>query len=82
MTNIEYIKDKIFNLYKTNPKVHVNICMTNPKVNIKNDIAIIRGAYKNIFQIEETSSGFAKTHTFQYKDVLTKRIEIVELDLK
>ena len=82
MTNIEYIKDRIFNLYKTNPKVHVNICMTNPKVNINNDSAVIKGVYKNIFQIEETNSGFAKTHTFQYNDVLTKRIEIVELNLK
>lgn len=82
MNTTDHIKNRIIELYNTNPNVHVNVCITSPKVNVKNDPVLIKGVYKNIFQIEETSSGFAKTHTFQYNDVLTKRIQIVELDNK
>lgn len=41
--------------------------------------AQITGVYKNIFQIEESSSGSLRRHTFQYSDVLIGQVVIDEL---
>ena len=42
--------------------------------------AVIVGVYSNIFLIEERDSGYPRTHSLQYIDVLTKQIVIAELD--
>lgn len=80
MSSLENIKAKIEKLYKTNPNIHINVALVNPRLNIKNDPAVIKGVYPYIFQIEENSSGKPKCHTLQYEDVLINRIEIVEME--
>ena len=79
MTSLDIIKSKIQRLYKTNPNIHINVAITSPKVNLKNEPVVIKGVYPHIFQIEEKSSGSLKTHTLQYTEVLLHHIEIVEL---
>lgn len=80
MTTLDIIKSKIQKLYKTNPNIHINVSMTNPKISLNNEPAVIKGVYPHIFQIEERSNGSPKCHTLQYTEVLTKHIEILELE--
>ena len=77
---IDSIKKGIKTLYETDPKIHVNISISHPKLNLQNDPVTIKGVYPNVFRIEEYSSGSPKCHTLQYTDVFTKQIEIVELE--
>ena len=80
MTSLDIIKTKIQNLYKTNPNIRINVSMTNPKVEFTNECVTIKGVYPHIFRIEECSSGSPKCHTLQYTDILTKHIEVLELN--
>lgn len=79
MTSLDIIKDKIRDLYETNPNIHVNVALSNPRINIENDTVVIKGVYPHIFQIEERSTGSPKRRTLQYTDVLVRHIEILEL---
>ena len=83
MSSIDMIKKSIAHLYKTNPYIHINVTIAPPKAKktkLFNQTAVIKGVYPNIFQIEETNSENPTQHTLQYTDVLTKNIEILELD--
>ena len=80
MNRIEWIKGVIKRLYETDPNIHVNVRITHPKVIVDGAPVKIIGVYRNIFQIEEYSSGRPIQHTFQYGDVLTGHIVIAELD--
>lgn len=80
MDKLDYIKSGIERLYKTNPNVHITVKLLRPKINIEAAPAVIKGAYKNIFQIEEYNRGFPSRHTFQYSDVIIGHVAILELD--
>jgi len=80
MTSLDIIRDNIKKLYETNPNIHIDVAITSPKVNLKNQPVVIKGVYPHIFQIEETSSGSPKCHTLQYADVLLHHIDILELE--
>ena len=80
MNTVDNIKSKIKRLYETNPNIHISVRITHPKIIIENTPAIIKGVYKNIFQIEESGSGYQKCYTFQYSDVLIGLIVITELN--
>ena len=41
MTSLDIIKSKIQKLYKTNPNIHINVAITHPKVNLKNEPVVI-----------------------------------------
>lgn len=41
MTSLDIIKSKIQKLYKTNPNIHINVPITHPKVNLKNEPVVI-----------------------------------------
>lgn len=79
MTTLDFIKNRVKNLYETNPDIHINLSMSHPRVCVKNDPVKIIGVYKNVFRIEEHSNGSPQIHTFQYTDILTKQIEIAEI---
>lgn len=83
MNSIDRIKGGIAGLYKSNPAVHVNVTLTPSrakKTTLCNQPVVITGVFPNVFQIEEYSSGTPKRYTHQYVDVLTKNIEILELN--
>jgi len=78
MTALEIVKNKIKNLYETNPNIRINVTLSHPKIIFRNDPVTIKAVYPHIFIIEEYTSGKAKTHTLQYTDILTKQIEIID----
>ena len=80
MAALDVIKSKIQNLYQTNPNIHINVAVTHPKVNRKNEPVVIRGVYPHIFQIEERSSGSPKLRTIPYTEVLLHYADILELE--
>lgn len=78
--NIEtVIREKLANLLRTQPVIHVSVHMTKPKRSLENVEVRLTGVYAHIFQIEESTSGAVRRHTLQYADVITKQIEISEL---
>ena len=58
----------------------MNISISHPKLILKNAPAVLKGVYPHIFQIEERSSGVPKCHIIQYTEIITKQIELVELN--
>lgn len=80
MTALDAIHDQIDRLYHTQPRIHIHVTLTHPRVSLRNETVLLKGVYPHIFQIEECSSGAPKLRTLQYVDVLTKNIEILELE--
>jgi len=77
--SIDMLKRSIKRLYETNPHIHINVNLTNPKTHLENVPATIKGVYPNIFTITENSNGQEHSHTLMYTDVLIGQIEIIEL---
>ncbi len=80
MTHLDFIREQIKRLYKTNPNIHLNVSLKNPRITLDNTNAKIIGVYPHIFQIEEYTSGKPKQHTLQYTDVFVRNIVIWELE--
>ena len=78
MNTIDSIKKGIHTLYKTNPNIHVNVSISNKKVNLRNKAAVIKGVYPHVFRIQNSSDS-RECYTLQYIDVLTGTIDILEL---
>lgn len=78
MTQLDVIKKKVAYLYATNPKIRVNVRLYHPRLEIKKDVVEIKGVYKNIFCIEEYTTGIPRTHSLQYVDILTGNFEIID----
>lgn len=79
MNSLDIIRTNIQKLYEIDPHIHINVSLSKPKVLLENQPVVITGVYPHIFQIEERSSGFRKTYSLQYTEVLLKHIEIIEL---
>ena len=74
--NVQQIRQRILERYRSDPKIRINVSIAWPKLHLNNVPVEITGVYVHIFQIEENSSGLAKRHTLQYTDMLTHNIEI------
>ena len=72
-------KIRLKKLYETHPEIHISINSNRPKINLINELAIIKGVYPHIFQIEVKENNQIKSYYMQYEDVLIKKIEISEL---
>ncbi len=77
--DVEKLKLRIQQRYRTNPNICINVALTQPKLNLQNVNAKITGAFSHIFQIEETTSGRPQRHTLQYADVALHHIDILDL---
>ena len=75
MTAVDEIKNKIQRLFHTDPKIHIDVSKSRPRIRIANQEARIKGVYSNVFQIE--SQG--RCYTLQYTDILIKNITIAEI---
>lgn len=80
MNSLDLIREKIQKMYETNPQILINVKLSRPKVNLKNEAVTIKGVYPHFFIIEEQSDGLAKEHTLQYSDILIGCVEIQNLD--
>ena len=76
---LQKIRQHISERYRTDPNIHINVSIAHPKLHLSNVPVEITGVYRNIFQVEDTSSGQPKRYALQYKDVLTHNIEILDL---
>lgn len=77
--DLQQIRQRILNRYRTDPMIRVNVSLTRPKLRLENVPAKLVGVYPYIFQIEEESSGRKVRHSLQYAAVLLHDIEIIGL---
>lgn len=80
MDTLDYIKEQIKHIYNTDPRIHLSVHTTRPKLVVENTPAVIRGVYPNIFRVEENDSGIPRCHSVQYISVLIGEVKIAELD--
>ena len=80
MNTLSLIKSQVMYLFKTNPKVHIDISSRSDRKHLTNAPAIISAVYPNIFTARLKEDGIERKYTFQYVDLLTHTIEIKELN--
>lgn len=73
---VEDCKKHIETLYRTCPRVHLNIALSHSKM-VQDAKATIVGVYRHCFCVEESSCGALQRHTFTYADLLTRRVEVL-----
>ena len=76
---LEQIRQRILERYRSDPKIRINVSIAQPKLHLSNVPVEITGVYAHIFQIKENSSGQAKRYTLSYTDVLTHNIKLLDL---
>ena len=81
MSLLDDIRARVLYLYKTDPRIHINVTSkSREKTELNNIPAVIKGVYPHMFQIEDRSGKAHKTYMHQYADIVTKEIEIKELE--
>ncbi len=80
MDTIDTIRSRIRSLYETNPAIHVNVTISAQKIDLRNRPVVLSGVYPHVFRIEDRADGKPVHYTLQYADVLTKNVEIMELE--
>lgn len=79
MNSLTAVKQRVSNLFKTHPNVHVNVSRNHPKVQLTNHPVTITGVYPNIFQLEDCSGDRPTTYVVQYVELMMGHVEIIEL---
>lgn len=77
INDVNELKDKIYNLYKSDLEIHLNIDVR--RMNLNNVKARITGVYNKFFGVESLVNNYMERFTITYIDVLTKKIVIKEL---
>lgn len=81
MNQIDIVKSNIRALYRDKQVVHAIIRSHRSKAEEQNVLSIIvKAVYANVFEVEEINAPKPKIYTFQYVDVITKEIDIKELE--
>lgn len=76
---LQQIRQRISERYRSNPNIHINVSLRQPKLHLNNVPVKITAVYQHIFQVEETSSGRTERHALPYTDVLTHDVELLDL---
>lgn len=74
---IDAAKARIQQLYSTHPHIRISVAIAHSKV-VQDAEVTITGVYPHVFCVEENAVGVPQRHTFQYADLITRRIEIVD----
>ena len=77
--SLAFIRRSVLKLYKTHPQIHINVSIVHPKIKLFNVEAVITGVYPHIFTIKEETKGVVYYRSLTYADLITGRIEILEL---
>lgn len=80
MNSLESIQQQIRRLCQTDSQIHLTVKMSRPKLIVNNVPAIIKGVYRNLFCVEESTCGYPRTHSIQYTEVLIGQVVIAELE--
>lgn len=78
MNQIEIVKSNILALYRSQQVVHASIRTRRSAT--EHQKLIVKAVYTNFFEVEDMNAPKPKTYTFQYVDVITKDIDIKELE--
>lgn len=81
MNSLESIQQQIRRLCQTDPHVHLTVKVSRPKLSVTNVPAVIKGVYRNLFCVEESTCGYPRMHSIQYTEVLIGQVVIAELKL-
>lgn len=73
------IRNSVMKLKQLNPNIHINYQNAHPKISITNAPAIIRNVYAHLFELEYIVDGQSCVKIHSFADIISKRIEIVEL---
>lgn len=73
---IESAKARIKAQFESHPRIRINVAITHSKVVQDADVTIT-GVYPHVFCVEENDAGTPLCHTFQYADLITRRVEII-----
>lgn len=76
--DVQKIRLQIKRRFESNPKMRINVALSQPKLHLNNVEVTITGVFSHIFQIEECDSGTPLRHTLQYSDILLHHIEILD----
>lgn len=79
MNTLEYIKNRIKELYESGEPVHIELRIAHSRLRSCGMPARITGVYKSIFAVETEENGQPEKRTYQYSDVLIGQISIAEL---
>lgn len=76
--DIQKIKLMLQQRMEKNPKMRINVSLSQPKLHLEDVEVTITGVFSHIFQIEERDSGAPQRHTLQYSDILLQNIQILD----
>lgn len=74
---IESVKARVKNQFETQPRIRISVAIAHSKV-VQDAEVTITGVYPHVFCVEEKSCGVTQRHTFQYADIITRRVEILD----
>ena len=77
--SVEAIRERIRTLYRTSPRIRISAAAAHSKV-VQDSEVTITGVYPHVFCVEELIGGTPQRHTFQYADIITRRIMISGMD--
>ena len=79
LKSIAEIKEKLKELYKASPIIHVDVLQKRRRV--KNATAKINGIYDYFVSVEADINNYIENFSITFVDVLTKNIIIRELEM-
>lgn len=79
MNSVDYIKNRIQEIYRTDPHIHIRIKTSHSRSPEPDRPAVIKEIYPNIFRVEENDDGCTKYLSVQYAEILMGQVEILEL---
>ena len=77
--SLDTVREQIRMLYQTSPHIRITTAAAHSKV-VQDSEVTITGVYPHVFCVEEKIGGVPQRHTFQYVDVITRRITISDLN--
>ncbi|MBQ7849997.1 MAG: hypothetical protein IJ343_09770 [Clostridia bacterium] len=72
---IESVRERIRALYERAPHIRISMAAAHSRL-VQDSQVVIVGVYPHVFCVEEPVGGTLQRHTFQYADVITRRIVI------
>lgn len=73
--SVEEIRMRILAQQQRDPCVRVSVQMPHSRL-VQSVEVVITGVYPHVFCVEERVGGAVRRHSFQYADVLTRRVEV------
>lgn len=76
---VDAVREQISAHFHQDPHVRITVQMPHSRL-VQEVEVVITGVYPHVFCVEEIVGGSVQRHSFQYTDVLTRRVEIIERD--